>query len=63
MQEYSIEIKEVLSRITKVNAERLEEALKIVSDNYKSETIILDADDCIESMKIFTLRQILKTHQ
>lgn len=50
MQEYSIEIKEVLSRITKVNAENLEDALTIVSDKYKSETIVLDADDCVESM-------------
>ncbi len=50
MQEYSIEIKEVLSRITKVNAESLEEALTIVSDKYKSETIVLDDDDCVESM-------------
>lgn len=48
MQEYSIEVKEVLSRITKVNAESLEEAIKIVSDKYKSETIVLDADDCVD---------------
>lgn len=45
MQEYDIEIEEVLQRTVKVEAENREEALKKAEEKYKEEEIILDEND------------------
>ena len=42
---YEIEVKEELSRIVKVRADSLAEAVKKVEDKYKSCVIVLDEDD------------------
>ncbi len=48
MQEYEIEVEELLQRIVKVKAESKEEAVKIVMEKYRKEEIVLDAGDFIE---------------
>ena len=45
LREYEIEIKEELSKVIKINAESLSEAIDKVSDKYYKSDIILDADD------------------
>lgn len=45
MTEYKIAIEEHLVREVSVQAESVDEALQIVADRYKSQLIILDADD------------------
>jgi hypothetical protein len=45
MQEYEIEIKEELSRIEKIRAENLGEAIDKAMELYYQEQIILDAED------------------
>ena len=42
---YEIEVKEELSRIVKVKADSLADAVKKVEDKYKSCAIVLDEDD------------------
>lgn len=44
-KEYEVEIKETLSRIEKVKAENLGEAIDIAMEKYYAEEIILDAED------------------
>lgn len=57
-QEYEIEIKEVLSRVQKVEAESASEAIDRAMEMYYGQEIILDAED----MKgvDFTLMEIQK---
>ena len=44
-QEFDVEIKEVLSRVQKVKAESLDDAINKAMDMYYSEQIVLDAED------------------
>lgn len=44
-QEYEVEIRETLSRVEKVQAENLGEAIDIAMERYYAEQIVLDADD------------------
>lgn len=44
-KEYEVEIKETLSRIEKVKAENLGEAIDIAMEKYYAEEIVLDAED------------------
>ena len=45
MQEFEIEIKEELSRVEKIKAETLGEAIDKVMDMYYSEKVVLDAEN------------------
>lgn len=45
MREYNIEVEEVLQRTVTVEAESIEEALRIVRERYDSEEIVLNAED------------------
>ena len=45
LKEYEIEIKEELSRVEKIEAETLSEAIDIVMDKYYKSDIVLDAED------------------
>ena len=45
MQEYEIEIDEILQKIVKVVAESKEDAIRLVSKKYRNEEIILTAED------------------
>lgn len=45
MEEYEIEITETLSRVVKVKAENLADAIEKASDLYYGEKVILDAED------------------
>lgn len=44
-KEFNIEIKETLSRVEKIKAKSLEDAIKKAKDIYYSEKIVLDAQD------------------
>ena len=44
-KEFDVEIKEILSRVEKVKAKSLDEAINKAMDMYFSETIVLDAQD------------------
>ena len=44
-QEFNVEIKEVLSRVQKVKAESLDDAINKAMDMYYSEQIFLGAED------------------
>ena len=44
-KEYAVEIKEVLSRIEKIEAESLGEAIDKAMERYYAQEIILDAED------------------
>lgn len=46
--EFSIEIREVLSKIEKIPADNLGEAIDRAMDMYKTEQVVLDADNCID---------------
>jgi len=45
LREYEIEIKEELSKVVKIKAESLSEAIEMVTDKYNNSDIVLDADD------------------
>lgn len=45
MEEYEIEITETLSRVVKVKAENLADAIEKASDLYYGEKVVLDAED------------------
>ena len=45
IKEYEIEIKEELSRVEKIEAETLSEAIDIVMEKYYKSDIVLDAED------------------
>lgn len=45
VQEYEVEIKETLTRIEKVRAENLGDAIDIAMEKYYAEEIVLDAED------------------
>lgn len=45
MKEFSIEVKETLSRVINVEAKTIEEAIDIVSKQYDNQEIKLDYDD------------------
>ncbi|MBE5934281.1 MAG: DpnD protein [Lachnospiraceae bacterium] len=45
LKEFEIEIKEELSRVEKIEAETLSEAIDIVMDKYYKSDIVLDAED------------------
>lgn len=44
-QEFDVEIKEVLSRVQKVKAESLDDAINMAMDMYYAEQIVLGAED------------------
>eukprot|EP00975_Prorocentrum_lima_P052057 10902451-Prorocentrum_lima.AAC.1 len=44
-QEFDVEIKEVLSRVQKVKAESLDDAINKAMDMYYAEQIVLGAED------------------
>lgn len=44
-QEFNVEIKEVLSRVQKVKAESLDDAINKAMDMYYAEQIVLGAED------------------
>ena len=46
---FRVEIKETLSRIIDIEAEKEEEAIRKVREQYKSQKIILDSDDYIDT--------------
>jgi len=43
--EIDIEVTEILSRVVKVNADSVDDAIDIVRDMYKKEEIVLDYND------------------
>ena len=45
LKEFEIEIKEELSRVEKIKAETLSEAIDIVMEKYYKSDIVLDAED------------------
>jgi len=45
MKTYFIEVSETLSRVVEVQAEDSESAVKLVSDMYSKEEIVLDSSD------------------
>lgn len=45
MKEYTVEVKETLHRLITVEANSMEEAVSIVSEQYDKEEIVLDYDD------------------
>lgn len=45
LKEYEIEIKEELSKVVKIKADSLSEAIDMVTDKYYNSEIVLDADD------------------
>lgn len=45
LREYEIEIKEELSKVVKIKAESLSEAIEMVTDKYNNSNIVLNADD------------------
>ena len=45
VKEYEIEIKEELSRVEKIKAETLSEAIDIVMEKYYKSDIVLDTED------------------
>lgn len=45
LKEFEIEIKEELSRVEKIGAETLSEAIDIVMEKYYKSDIVLDAED------------------
>ncbi len=47
-QEFDVEIKEVLSRVQKVKAESLDDAINKAMDMYYAEKIVLGAEDMKE---------------
>lgn len=49
-KEYSVEVRETLSRIVKVNAINEQEAEKFVQDMYQTSAIVLDANDNVETV-------------
>ncbi len=48
MKEFEVEITETLSKVIKIKANTLEEALKGVTKMYEQEQIILDSDNFVE---------------
>lgn len=53
MPKYKIEITETLQRVVEVEADTAAEALSKVEDDYATEKIVLDYDDC----KDFQIRE------
>ena len=49
MESYSITVKETLLRSISIDAESSDEALDIASEMYKSEEIVLDAEDLAQT--------------
>lgn len=47
MENFEIEIKEVLSRIVSIQAESKESAIREVEEMYRKSEIVLDADDFV----------------
>ena len=45
LKEFEIEIKEELSRVEKIEAETLSEAIDIVMEKYYKSDIVLDSED------------------
>ncbi|MDD2191463.1 MAG: DpnD/PcfM family protein [Bacteroidales bacterium] len=62
MKTYRIEVTETLKRVIDIEAESTEEALSLVRKQYKSEDIVLDANDFV-SYSIDLLIDLLKTKQ
>lgn len=49
LNEYKIQINEILSRVETIKAETLDEAIDIAIDMYNKEKIVLDADDHVQT--------------
>lgn len=47
MQVYQIQIKEILSKVVKIEAENLDEAIQMAQKSYQDENIVLDWGDFI----------------
>ena len=48
MQNYKIEITEILRREVEIEAENIDSAIQIITEKYKSEEIVLDSSDFVE---------------
>ncbi|MEI6554104.1 MAG: DpnD/PcfM family protein [Paludibacter sp.] len=48
MQNYKIEITEILRREVEIEAENIDSAIQIINEKYKSEEIVLDSSDFVE---------------
>lgn len=64
MNEYLIEIKEILSELVKVEADSIEEALSKIEEKYYSGKIVLDYSsfDCVDSSEISDLENHKEIH-
>lgn len=49
MNNYKIEIQEILSKIVDIEADSIEEALQIAESKYKEEKIILDSSNYVDT--------------
>jgi hypothetical protein len=49
METYKIEIQELLARVVEVKAKSIEDAISIVSNNYKKAEIILNSNDYVSA--------------
>lgn len=52
MKTFKIEIQETLSKIVEVEADNIEEALKIIKTKYKKEEIVLDSSSYADTVFI-----------
>ena len=48
MQNYKIEITEILRREVEIEAENIDSAIQIITEKYKSEEIVLDSSDFVD---------------
>lgn len=64
MNEYTIEIKEILSELVKVEADSFEEALSKIEEKYYSGKIVLDYSsfDCVDFLEISDLEYHKEIH-
>lgn len=69
MELYQIEVKETLSRIVPIWADNAKDALRLASDMYYKEAIVLTDKDCLEmEITVFEhdgdeLLRLLKKHE
>lgn len=64
MNEYTIEIKEILSELVKVEADSFEESLSKIEEKYYSGKIVLDYSsfDCVDFLEISDLEYHKEIH-
>jgi len=48
MENYRIEITEILKKEIEIEAENIDNAIQIITEKYKSEEIVLDSSDFVE---------------